>query len=294
MFHRVKSEGQADPKPAEQSPQQNTTIKSNAGAMMAQQTASATAQKPQYRPSAVTNQSFLKRQSAASIEIPKAPAKTGAPAPEAKEQSAAAVAAPAPAEKPAEPKAEEKQPTQQPTTSQPLKKETSTMSAPETTRAPSYTSNYAGYSAGDDSERRLTIGRGITMSGEIESCDHLVVEGTVEAALRGAQVLEIAESGTFYGSVEIQEAEIAGRFEGEIQAFDKLIVRSTGVITGEISYKQIEIEAGAQIDARLTPLAAKAPAKATAPKSKEVRVENNAPEAANEDGGLFDRTGTNA
>jgi hypothetical protein len=42
--------------------------------------------------------------------------------------------------------------------------------------------------------RRLVIGQGITMSGEIESCDTLVVEGTVEAALKGASILEVAEN----------------------------------------------------------------------------------------------------
>jgi len=66
------------------------------------------------------------------------------------------------------------------------------------------------------SGRQLSIGQGITMSGEIEACDHLVVEGTVEAALKGASLLEITESGSFFGTVEIEEATIAGRFEGDI------------------------------------------------------------------------------
>ena len=64
--------------------------------------------------------------------------------------------------------------------------------------------------------RRLTIGQGITLSGEIEACEYLVVEGTVEAALKGASVLEISESGVFYGTVEINEATVAGRFEAHL------------------------------------------------------------------------------
>lgn len=103
-------------------------------------------------------------------------------------------------------------------------------------------------------DRTLTIGRGINMSGEIEACDHLVVEGTVEAALKGAKVLEVAESGTFYGTVEIEEATIAGRFEGDITVNGRLTIRSTGAITGSIAYKELEVESGALLDGKMTPL----------------------------------------
>ena len=110
-------------------------------------------------------------------------------------------------------------------------------------------------------DRRLTIGRGITMSGEIECCDELQVEGTVEAALKGATFLNIAESGVFYGTVEIEDAVIAGRFEGEIVVNGRLTVEETGVITGSISYKELEIKSGAIVDGRITPLNAQAAAK---------------------------------
>lgn len=106
-----------------------------------------------------------------------------------------------------------------------------------------------------EGDRTLTIGRGITMSGEIESCDYLLVEGTVEAALKGARTLEIAESGVFYGTVEIDEASIAGRFEGDIMV-GRLVVSATGSITGSITYEELEIETGAIIDGRLTPASA--------------------------------------
>lgn len=98
----------------------------------------------------------------------------------------------------------------------------------------------------------LTIGRGITLSGEIEACEHLVVEGNVEAALKGAKLLDIAETGTFYGAVEIEKATIAGRFEGDLTVNGRLTVRSTGSITGTISYKELEVESGAVLEGRIT------------------------------------------
>ncbi len=117
---------------------------------------------------------------------------------------------------------------------------------------PSYASPSSSSSAA--SGRRLVIGKGITMSGEIESCDHLVVEGTVEAALKGANILEIAEEGMFYGTVEISEATIAGKFEGDITVNGRLTIRATGSVIGAITYKELAVEAGAIIDGKINPV----------------------------------------
>ena len=103
------------------------------------------------------------------------------------------------------------------------------------------------------SGRKLIIGEGITMSGEIEHCDHLIVEGTVQATLKDAKLLDISEAGVFYGTVDIEEATIAGRFEGDIHVAGRLTVKSTGVITGSIRYKELAIEAGATLDGTLSP-----------------------------------------
>ena len=105
--------------------------------------------------------------------------------------------------------------------------------------------------------RKLYIGQGITLSGEIEACDHLVVEGTVEAALKGASVLEIAEAGAYFGTVDIDEATIAGRFEGDLTVRGRLTIKASGSITGAITYKELAIEAGATVDGKITPLDAK-------------------------------------
>jgi cytoskeletal protein CcmA (bactofilin family) len=147
---------------------------------------------------------------------------------------------------------------------------------PGRTATPTTPATTPSMSAGDS---RLIIGRGISISGEIEACDHLIVEGTVEAALKGASNLEIAENGTFYGTVDIQEATVAGRFEGDITVHGRLTVRATGVITGSINYKELEIEAGAIVDARLTPAGAQNDARKASSKGKK--------QASSNDGGLF-------
>jgi cytoskeletal protein CcmA (bactofilin family) len=103
--------------------------------------------------------------------------------------------------------------------------------------------------------RKLTIGQGITMSGEIENCDQLLVEGTVEATLNGAKMLDIAETGVFYGSVDIEEAVIAGRFEGDLTVDGRVTIEATGTVVGTITYRELNVEAGATIEGKISSFA---------------------------------------
>ena len=95
--------------------------------------------------------------------------------------------------------------------------------------------------------RKLIVGREIALSGEITSCDRLVVEGSVEANLANCHDIDIAESGLFKGSASIEEAEIRGRFEGTLTVRKRLFIRATGKVVGTVRYGQIEIECGGQI-----------------------------------------------
>lgn len=101
---------------------------------------------------------------------------------------------------------------------------------------------------GDSGEpKKLIVGRGLSLSGEIAACDMLVVEGKVEARLTDGKMLEITESGQFRGSVEIESADIAGRYDGELTVHGRLTVRGTGRVSGVVKYGELEINAGGQI-----------------------------------------------
>jgi cytoskeletal protein CcmA (bactofilin family) len=95
--------------------------------------------------------------------------------------------------------------------------------------------------------RKLIVGREITLSGEITSCDKLIVEGSVEANLTNCRDVDIAESGLFKGSASIEDAEIRGRFEGNLVVRKRLLIKASGRVSGTIRYGQIEIECGGQI-----------------------------------------------
>src|SRR5581483_10357249 len=95
--------------------------------------------------------------------------------------------------------------------------------------------------------KRLIVGRDISLTGEITACDVLVVEGKVEASLGDSRMIEIAESGLFKGQAEIDSAEVAGRYEGNLTVRDRLFVRSTGKVMGTIRYGRLEIECGGEL-----------------------------------------------
>jgi cytoskeletal protein CcmA (bactofilin family) len=104
--------------------------------------------------------------------------------------------------------------------------------------------------------RKLIVGREIALSGEITSCDRLVVEGSVEANLANCRDIDIAESGLFKGSASIDDAEIRGRFEGTLTVRKRLHIRATGKVIGTVRYSQIEIECGGQLTGDVQMLAA--------------------------------------
>lgn len=94
---------------------------------------------------------------------------------------------------------------------------------------------------------KLTVGPNIKLKGvEITDCDTLVVEGTVEATM-DSRVIQIAEQGAFHGSAEIDIAEIHGEFSGTLTVRQKLVIFSSGKVSGKIRYGKLVVEEGGQL-----------------------------------------------
>jgi cytoskeletal protein CcmA (bactofilin family) len=101
------------------------------------------------------------------------------------------------------------------------------------------------------SRRVLTVGNDILLKGEIATCDRLVIEGAVDATLNEVHTVEIAESGSFKGAAQIEDAEISGLFEGELVVRNRLVIYSTGRVRGKITYGEIEIERGGELSGEI-------------------------------------------
>ncbi len=100
--------------------------------------------------------------------------------------------------------------------------------------------------------RSLIVGQGIALSGEINACDRLVIEGSVRANLQDCQHMTITETGLFDGNAAIEEADVRGRFAGDLTVRKRLLIRAGGQVSGTITYGEIEIEAGGKISGTIS------------------------------------------
>jgi cytoskeletal protein CcmA (bactofilin family) len=107
----------------------------------------------------------------------------------------------------------------------------------------------------DEAGKRLIVGQGISLSGEITACDRLVVDGSVQVTLNQTRAIEITESGRFTnGKAEVEEAEISGIYEGDLTVRNRLLIRSTGQVKGTVRYGEIEVERGGRISGTVSML----------------------------------------
>jgi cytoskeletal protein CcmA (bactofilin family) len=92
------------------------------------------------------------------------------------------------------------------------------------------------------------VGSGISLTGEIAACDCLVVQGSTQVTLKDVRMIEITEGGCFTnGKAELENAVIAGVYEGDLVVRGRLVIRSTGRVSGSVQYREVEVERGGQL-----------------------------------------------
>ena len=99
----------------------------------------------------------------------------------------------------------------------------------------------------DDKSNCLTVGKNISLNGEITSCDKLIVEGSVKVNLTNAEIIEISSGGIFKGSAQVGTAQINGCFEGKLEVKGVLRIQKEGRVSGSVRYGKIVIESGGEI-----------------------------------------------
>jgi cytoskeletal protein CcmA (bactofilin family) len=126
--------------------------------------------------------------------------------------------------------------------------------APAANAAPAAPETKADIRGEERKEAKLVVGPEIKIKGvEISDCDTLVVEGRIEATL-DSRVLEITQNGVFQGTISVDNAEIHGRFEGELTVRKQLVIQSTGKVSGKIKYAKIKVEEGAELSGEIAML----------------------------------------
>jgi cytoskeletal protein CcmA (bactofilin family) len=91
------------------------------------------------------------------------------------------------------------------------------------------------------------ISQGIRIKGEVTGTEDLFVDGQVEGKLNltANSCLTVGPNGDVKADLNAREIIVRGRVEGKIIARDKLLIGSTGQITGEVQTDRLAIEDGA-------------------------------------------------
>jgi cytoskeletal protein CcmA (bactofilin family) len=99
---------------------------------------------------------------------------------------------------------------------------------------------------GARSSEVATIGKSVVVKGELSGSEDLVVDGEVEGsiALRG-QSLTIGPNGRVRANVEARNVILHGRVDGDIHASERVELRKSASLSGDITTARISIEDGA-------------------------------------------------
>ena len=93
---------------------------------------------------------------------------------------------------------------------------------------------------------QATIGKGLVIKGEISGSESLFIDGEVDGTitLPGNRVT-VGRNGQVAANITAREVVVLGKVRGNIQASDRVDIRSEGSLTGDVAAARISIEDGA-------------------------------------------------
>lgn len=96
------------------------------------------------------------------------------------------------------------------------------------------------------------IGKSVVIRGELSGSEDLYVDGQVEGtiALKNYS-LTVGPNGQIKANIEAKGLVIQGRLEGNIQASDRVELRKSAVVSGDIVTQRISIEEGAYLKGKV-------------------------------------------
>jgi len=99
---------------------------------------------------------------------------------------------------------------------------------------------------------RTLIGKSLVIKGELSCSEELYVDGAVEGVIdpKGNR-LTIGPNGRVKANVSASAVVVQGKLEGNIQASDRVDLKQSAVVTGDIAAQRISIDEGAYFKGRV-------------------------------------------
>lgn len=96
------------------------------------------------------------------------------------------------------------------------------------------------------------IGKSLVIKGELSGSEDLYVDGQVEGNISlKTSSLTVGPNGRVKASVEAKGVVVQGKLEGNVSASDRVELRKSAVVTGDILTQRISIEEGAYLKGKV-------------------------------------------
>jgi cytoskeletal protein CcmA (bactofilin family) len=93
---------------------------------------------------------------------------------------------------------------------------------------------------------QATIGKSLVVKGEVTGSESLYIDGKVEGAINlSGNRVTVGRNGQVAANISAREVVVLGKVRGNINASDRVDIRSEGSLTGDVSAQRISIEDGA-------------------------------------------------
>ena len=95
------------------------------------------------------------------------------------------------------------------------------------------------------------LGAGVTYKGELAYEGRLRIDGVFVGRIYSEELLEIGESGSVEGEVDVARMIISGKATGRIRVREHLLITECGTATGVLDIGQLKILPGGKINAEV-------------------------------------------
>lgn len=107
-------------------------------------------------------------------------------------------------------------------------------------------------STSSSSSQATIIARGVTLEGNFQGQGDVVVEGHVKGSIITSGSLTVGSEALIEAEVKAGEASVAGTIQGNVTVANRLELRATAKLVGDVTAQVIAMEAGASLQGRMT------------------------------------------
>ena len=101
----------------------------------------------------------------------------------------------------------------------------------------------------EPSSAQNRINEGTKLKGDISSTGFFRIDGIIEGNVKTPSKVVLGKTGVIIGTLTCENADIEGKFEGNLQVSDTLSLRSSAIVEGDVTVGKLAVEPGATMNA---------------------------------------------